>query len=169
MKIINLIKEQNIPRIAYSLNQIEKYFNLEYATIQNYISKHGGPPITVKADNGEYYDIFYVDEYKSRPRYLKIVKSKSKKSQKRYRVTIKRSGTFGNSYPDRFAEGTLPELIKYFHYTLEVGKSWQHERGNKKINMNPTSIQSLMTNLYNAKNNAAANGYGGYSYSYELI
>lgn len=63
--------------------------------------------------------------------------------------------------------GTLEELIKAYSYTLEKGASWQHEKGNKKINRNPKNIKSLVDNLYNADNNAAANGYAGYSYSYE--
>ena len=56
--------------------------------------------------------------------------------------------------------GTIPELIEYFGYTLECGKSWEHERGNKKININPKGIKSLVTNLNNADNNSAANGCG---------
>ena len=90
--------------------------------------------------------------------------NEANKEAKRYKIRITRSGRFGNSYPDRFAEGTLAELIEYFRYTLEVGKSWEHEKGNKKINMNPKSIESLLNNLYNAKNNAAADGY-----YYELV
>lgn len=62
--------------------------------------------------------------------------------------------------------GTLPELVEMFSYTLEVGQSWEHEKGNKKINMNPKNIQSLVTNVYNAKNNAAQNGYSGSSFSF---
>lgn len=54
---------------------------------------------------------------------------------------------------------TLEEFIKYFGYTLEVGQSWQHEKGNKKINRQPKTIKSLITNLNNAKTNAAANGH----------
>ncbi len=54
--------------------------------------------------------------------------------------------------------GTLEELIKYFSYTLEVGESWQDEKGNKKINRNPKSFKALVTNLNNAKNNAARDG-----------
>jgi len=56
-------------------------------------------------------------------------------------------------------EGTIDELNKMFSYTLEVGKSWEHESGNSKINCNPRSIKVLIKNLNNAKNNAAANGY----------
>jgi len=54
--------------------------------------------------------------------------------------------------------GTLEELIKSFSYTLEVGKSWQHEKGRKKINLQPKNIKSLIDNINNAANNAAANG-----------
>jgi hypothetical protein len=60
--------------------------------------------------------------------------------------------------------GTLPELIKSFSYTLECGYSWQHEDGNKKINKNPRGIKSLVTNLNNATNNSAANGYSNTEY-----
>ena len=60
--------------------------------------------------------------------------------------------------------GTLEELIQMFSYTLEVGESWQHERCNKRINRKPGTIKSLCTNLENARNNAARNGYSGYSY-----
>ena len=67
----------------------------------------------------------------------------------------------------RTCTGTLDELIEYYSYTLEVGASWQNERGNKKINRHPATIRSLLTNLSNAKNNAARNGYSGYSY--ELV
>lgn len=55
-------------------------------------------------------------------------------------------------------KGTLPELIEYYGYTLECGVSWQHEKGNKKINRNPKGIKSLVTNLNNAKSNSASNG-----------
>lgn len=60
--------------------------------------------------------------------------------------------------------GTLDELVKCYSYTLEKGASWAHEKGNKKINRAPKTIASLITNLNNAVNNAAANGYAGESY-----
>ncbi len=69
----------------------------------------------------------------------------------------------GRDYPSEI--GTLEELIKYFSYVLEVGQSWEHEKGNKKINRSPKSIGSLITNIYNAKNNAASDGYSGIIYS----
>jgi hypothetical protein len=33
-------------------------------------------------------------------------------------------------------KGTMSELLDYFGYTLECGKSWEHEKGNSKINLN---------------------------------
>ena len=69
-----------------------------------------------------------------------------------YSITSERNGR------ERSKSGTLAELIEYYGYTLETGKSYEHERGNKKINLNPKNIESLVQNLNNAKNNAAANG-----------
>lgn len=39
-------------------------------------------------------------------------------------------------------EGTLPELIEYFSYTLKCGNSW-----NKKVNTNPKSVKTLIKSL----------------------
>lgn len=64
------------------------------------------------------------------------------------------------------SEGTLAELINSHSYTLECGASYQHERGNAKINRFPTSISGLVTNLNKAVNNSAANGYAGKHYTY---
>lgn len=60
---------------------------------------------------------------------------------------------------DREVTGTIEYLTRYFGYTLECGKSWERERGNKKINLHPTTGKSLVTNLNNAVTNSAANGY----------
>ncbi len=60
--------------------------------------------------------------------------------------------------------GTIDDLNKYYGYSLEVGASWEHEKGNRKINRNPRGIKSLLTNLHNAKNNSAADGYSGCSF-----
>ncbi len=46
---------------------------------------------------------------------------------------------------DRFVDGNLEELTSYFSYTLEIGHSWD-----KRINKNPKTIKSLVTNLQNA-------------------
>ena len=56
--------------------------------------------------------------------------------------------------------GTVDYLVNnYFGYTLEVGQSWEHEKGNRKINRNPKSGKSLVDNLNKAVTNSAANGY----------
>lgn len=77
---------------------------------------------------------------------------------KTYKVEINRRGK------TRIQEGTIKELIQYFSYTLECGKSWEHEKGNKKISMNPRNGESLVKNLNNAKSNTAANGYSDTRY-----
>ena len=59
---------------------------------------------------------------------------------------------------DTEVTGTVEYLTNYFRYTLEVGQSWEHERGNSKINTNPKSGEALVKNLNNAKRNSAANG-----------
>jgi hypothetical protein len=46
---------------------------------------------------------------------------------------------------DSTVEGTLEYLINYFGYTLEVGNSW-----NSRINRNPKTIKSFVTNLQNS-------------------
>ena len=65
----------------------------------------------------------------------------------------------------RSTSGTIPELLDYFGYTLEVGKSYEHERGRYKINMNPKTIQQLVDNLNKAASNGAANGAASTFYS----
>lgn len=88
------------------------------------------------------------------------------KEDKRYVITCTKGYTTTRTYQSRPL--TLAEAIEYYGYTLEKGASWQHEKGNKKINRAPKTIQSLITNLNNAENNAAANGYSGASYSYTV-
>lgn len=84
---------------------------------------------------------------------------------KQYTIKETRYGLRG--YREHVYTGTLAELIDKFSYTLLKGHSWEHERGNKKINMQPKTVRSLVTNLNNAEDNAAANGYS--STSYELV
>lgn len=91
------------------------------------------------------------------------------KTEKRYRITCEHSSLWGSNTRTYTHEGTLPELVKCFSYTLEVGQSWQHEKGNHKINRNPKSIATLVKNIQWAKDNAAANGYSGDYYTYEEI
>jgi hypothetical protein len=66
----------------------------------------------------------------------------------------------GRSYTTRPC--TLEEAIKYFGYTLECGASYGWRKGYKKINCNPKTIKSLITNLNNASTNTAANGCGDF-------
>jgi len=59
--------------------------------------------------------------------------------------------------------GTIAELVQAYSYTLEVGQSWAHEAGNKKVNMNPKSIKTLVKALNTAGDNT------GNGESYELV
>jgi len=68
---------------------------------------------------------------------------------KQYTIIVERRGR------EREVTGTIQELCEHFGYTLLKGKSWEHERGNKRINTAPKTIDSLVSNL----NNAAANGF----------
>lgn len=75
-------------------------------------------------------------------------------AKKIFTVRVTRRGRISNT------SGTISELVKHFGYTLECGKSWEHESGNSKINLNPRGIKSLVKNLNNADNNSAQNGCG---------
>ena len=54
---------------------------------------------------------------------------------KQFTVNVIRRGS------DRIVTGTIPQLVKYYGYTLECGQSW-----NSKIKRNPTTIASLVSN-----------------------
>jgi hypothetical protein len=83
-----------------------------------------------------------------------------------YTIECESSGSFGRGEPRYYYQtGTLEELINAYGYTLETGKSYEREKGNKKIDMNPKSVKALVDNLNKAVNNSAANGYSGKSYS----
>ena len=86
--------------------------------------------------------------------------------KKTYLVECANNGGYLSSRPTRYSyqEGTLEELIRAHSYTLECGASWQHEKGNRKINQNPKTINALISNLNWATNNSASNGYSGKSY-----
>lgn len=60
-------------------------------------------------------------------------------SEKVYRIKISKKGS------EHVLEKTLPELIKYFNYTLSVGSSW-----NSKIEINPKTIKSFVKSLQKA-------------------
>jgi hypothetical protein len=88
------------------------------------------------------------------------------KTQARYIVT-KTKDRDGRTYITNPL--TLPELVDYYKHTLDTGRSYQHEKGNKKINTAPKSISVLIKNLNAAVNNAAANGYAGVSFTYQEV
>lgn len=69
-----------------------------------------------------------------------------------YAVDVHRKGKL------RTTVGSLPDLIEIFSYTLTVGKDYETEKGNKKINLSPKTIEDLVRNLNNAKRNASRNG-----------
>lgn len=100
--------------------------------------------------------------HKEEPRY-KTIKAEGATDQV-YTVEITRSRGMGSS-TTRTTSGTLAELIDYFGYTLEVGKSYEHERGRYKINMNPRNINQLVDSLNKAASNGAANGAASTYYS----
>lgn len=83
---------------------------------------------------------------------------------KTYTIKETYDSLFGNRHREMLVTGTLEELISRYSYDLEVGACYQNEKGRKKINRQPKTIKSLVTNLYNAKNNAASNGYSGYDF-----
>ena len=88
------------------------------------------------------------------------------KQPKQYIITKTRP------FSDRSYESrpiTLEEAIAYYAYTLEVGYSWQHEKGNKKINLHPKTMKSLIINLNNVSNNSANTGIGDYYVAEEFI
>ena len=70
------------------------------------------------------------------------------------KITIKKTSMKG--YEHTYT-GTIPELAEKFSYTLENGHSW-----NSKINRNPKTAKSLVSNL-----NAAAREFQrGYNHDY---
>lgn len=89
------------------------------------------------------------------------------KIEKRYVIT-NRKGLF-ETREYKSCPLTVAEAVEYYGYDLEKGASWEHERGNKKINRNPKTIKALLTALNNASSNAAANGYGGYYTAEEFV
>jgi len=69
-----------------------------------------------------------------------------------------RSENLGMETREQVMTGTLGELTEDNSYVLEVGKSYEDELGNLKINVSPTSIEELIDNLNNAVQNTKANG-----------
>jgi len=85
------------------------------------------------------------------------------KDKKIYTIECQNSGGYMSNRPTRYyyQTGTLEELIDAYSYTLEVGRSWQWEKGNKKIPITFKTPEKLVNALNDAVDNAAANGYSG--------
>lgn len=90
--------------------------------------------------------------------YIVSKKMNEVKGDKTYTIVTSRRGKTSET------TSTLTELIDKFSYTLQTGKSYERERGNKKIDTNPKTIKSLITNLNNSVNNSASNGYSSTYY-----
>jgi hypothetical protein len=89
-----------------------------------------------------------------------LLESKIKKADIIHIIEIHRRGRV------RETTGTIKELLDYFSYTLLKGKSWEHEKGNSKINKNPKTGEQLVKNINNSERNAAANGNPSTYYEY---
>lgn len=70
------------------------------------------------------------------------------KAKKVYEIKTEKEGR------EKIVKGSLEELIKYFSYTLEIGASW-----NPKINRNPKTIVSFISNLQKSYEEKEANCY----------
>ena len=86
-------------------------------------------------------------------------------ADKVYTITTTRYSNYGGRSSSRSKSGTLSELLDYFNYTLESGKSYERERGRYKINMSPKNIQALVDNLNKAVSNTAANSQSDRSFA----
>jgi hypothetical protein len=73
------------------------------------------------------------------------------KKVKKY--VVESSDTRPGREPKKYDPMTLPELIKYFGYTLEIGHSW-----NQKIPRNPKTIKSFIK-FYNMAIDEKCGGY----------
>lgn len=66
-----------------------------------------------------------------------VIEIKKEKKEKIYTVNISHS-----KRGDKQLQLSLADLISYFSYTLEIGKSW-----NSKIDRNPKTIKSFIKNI----------------------
>lgn len=84
-----------------------------------------------------------------------------KASEKKYLCSKTSYSRFGGSKTKDYPEPlTVSEWVKHFGYTLEVGKSWEHEKGCLKVNMNPRNVAALEKSLNNASSNGKLDGNG---------
>ena len=91
------------------------------------------------------------NERESMSKTIVEIKVKSAKAEKTFTI-IGRFQGFSNRPPKEMT-GTLEELKKSFKYTLECGKSYEHESGNYKVNTDPKSIKALVSALNKAEHN----------------
>ena len=120
--------------------------------------KQSGPHERGSADNKKMHELEFA--LRAKNGWGKVTEGK----EKIYVVTCETDSGRGNNK----ITGTLEELIDSYSYTLETGRSYESEKGNKKINCHPRTIGDLVKNLNNAVNNAAANGYAGKHYIAKL-
>lgn len=89
-------------------------------------------------------------------------------NKKEYKVTVTHMDARGRER-SRSHIGTIERLrTNVFGYTLKAGKSWEHEKGSAKVNLNPKNIKALIKALENAKSNTEF-GYSLTTFSYEEI
>lgn len=85
------------------------------------------------------------------------------RKSKVYRVV--RKTQYGS--PHQFM-GTIDFLLERSQFGSILNTGYEYwladKKRHKKINTNPTTINSLITNLINAEDNRAANGYSGVTY-----
>jgi len=84
---------------------------------------------------------------------MKYALNMDKNTNKTYTVEV-----FRSTNRISIVTGTVAELTRHFMYTLQAGASYQHERGNKKINLAPKNITALLANLNKASANVSCNG-----------
>ena len=75
-------------------------------------------------------------------------------AEKVFTLIYQRTGRPGGSGDEKEIKGTLPELIDYFSYTLEIGASY-----NPKVNRHPKTIKSFLKSLQQAYEEKEASCY----------
>jgi hypothetical protein len=53
---------------------------------------------------------------------------------------------------------SVEEAVNYFGCTLDLGASYENEKGSKKINRYPKTVKGLIDNLNKASKNASKGG-----------
>jgi hypothetical protein len=87
------------------------------------------------------------------------------KAPKEYTIEITRISLHSDDKVS-YVTNTLEGLVRYFSYILECGEGWSCGKGMKKVNINPKSINSLVTALNNSAYNTGINYQSRY---YDLV